>query len=364
MSFRRELHSRARQMRRTVVLAEGWDERVQRAARLIEDAAIANTIVLRQDDLPRLDDVADLLRTRRPEQAPDDARAAELASNPIVHAVGLVALGDADAAVGGVTCPTADVVRAALWLVGAAEGVDTVSSAFYMFLPDHPAPPDAQGHRGTGAGEVGGTARGIRRHQEASGAVPPVRPSARLPAVEGWGKAGVLTFTDAGVVPDPTAAQLAEIALSAARDRRRIVGDEPVVAFLSYSTKGSAAGPRVAKVRQAVERFTRLAPDIVCDGELQGDAALIPEVARQKAVDSPVAGRANVLVFPDLDSGNIAYKLVQRLAGAVAIGPIIQGLAKPVADLSRGASAEDIVDVAAVTTLQADQLSFIQQEDT
>ena len=375
MSFRRELHSRARQMRRTVVLAEGWDERVQRAARLIEDAAIANTIVLRQDDLPRLDDVADLLRTRRPEQAPDDARAAELASNPIVHAVGLVALGDADAAVGGVTCPTADVVRAALWLVGAAEGVDTVSSAFYMFLPDHPGLPDAQGHRGTGAGEAGGTARGIRRHQEASGAVPSFGPSAlpsdatavppyRPTAVEGWGKAGVLTFTDAGIVPDPTAAQLAEIALSAARDRRRIVGDEPVVAFLSYSTKGSAAGPRVAKVRQAVERFTRLAPEIACDGELQGDAALIPDVARQKAVDSPVAGRANVLVFPDLDSGNIAYKLVQRLAGAVAIGPIIQGLAKPVADLSRGASAEDIVDVAAVTMLQADQLSFIQQEDT
>ena len=360
MAFRRELHNRARQLRRTVVLAEGWDERVQGAAQHLEDAGIAQAIVLRPDDLPRLDDVAALLRSRRPEQAPDDARAAELASNPIVHAAGLVALGTADAAVGGATCPTADVVRAALWLVGAADGITTVSSAFYMCLPDHPALPDAEGQSGTGADRASG---GIKGHQEASRAVPPVRPSARLPVVEGWGEAGVLTFTDAGVVPDPTAAQLAEIAFSAARDRRRIVGDEPVVAFLSYSTKGSAGGPRVAKVRDAVERFTRLAPDIVCDGELQGDAALVPDVARRKASDSPVAGRANVLVFPDLDSGNIAYKLVQRLAGSVAIGPIIQGLAKPVADLSRGASTEDIVDVAAVAILQTDSPSFIQRED-
>ena len=357
MSFRRELHNRARQLRRTVVLAEGWDERVQGAAQLLEDAEIARTIVLRPDHLPRLDDVAALLRTRRPKQAPDDARAAELASNPILHAAGLVALGAADAAVGGATCPTADVVRAALWLVGAADGIATVSSAFYMCLPA------AEAAEAGEAGEAEGAARGIKGHQEASRAVPPVRPSARLPVVDGWGSAGVLTFTDAGVVPDPTADQLAEIALSAARDRRRIVGDEPVVAFLSYSTKGSAGGPRVAKVRDAVERFTRLAPDIVCDGELQGDAALVPDVARRKAPDSPVAGRANVLVFPDLDSGNIAYKLIQRLAGSVAIGPIIQGLAKPVADLSRGASTEDIVDVAAVAILQTDSLSFIQRED-
>ncbi len=354
MAFRRELHNRARQLRRTVVLAEGWDERVQGAAQLLEDAEIAHTIVLRPDDLPRLDDVAALLRTRRPKQAPDDARAAELASNPIVHAAGLVALGAADAAVGGATCATADVVRAALWLVGAADGIETVSSAFYMFLPAAEA---------AEAAEAGEAASGIKGHLEASRALPSFRPSVLPPDADGWGETGVLTFTDAGVVPDPTAAQLAEIALSAARDRRRIVGDEPVVAFLSYSTKGSAGGPRVAKVRDAVERFTRLAPDIVCDGELQGDAALVPDVARRKASDSPVAGRANVLVFPDLDSGNIAYKLVQRLAGAVAIGPIIQGLAKPVADLSRGASTEDIVDVAAVAILQTDPLSFIQQED-
>ena len=348
MGFRRELHRRASQLQRTVVLAEGWDERVGVAARLLDEAGIARTVVLQPGRLPRVDDVAALLRERRPDKVPDDARAAELASNPIVCAVGLVALGEADAAVAGATCPTAEVVRSALWLLGAASGIETVSSAFYMYLPT----PSPTGGETLGNREV--AARGIRRGQGA-GASPGIPP--------GWGASGVLTFTDAGVVPDPTAAQLAEIALSAARDRRRIVGDEPVVAFLSYSTKGSAAGPRVAKVAEAVERFGELAPDIVCDGELQGDAALVPEVAERKASGSPVAGRANILVFPDLDSGNIAYKLVQRLAGAVAVGPIIQGLAKPVADLSRGASADDIVDVAAVAILQTHQPSLTGQED-
>ena len=339
MGFRWELHRRASELQRTVVLAEGWDKRVRVAADLLDKAGIARTVVLRPGRLPRVDDVAALLRERSPDKVSDDARASELASNPIVCAVGLLALGDADVAVAGATCPTAEVVRSALWLLGAAPGLETVSSAFYMYLPTVPASPS--GGETQGDGEA--AARGIRSDHGAGG-IPP-----------GWGASGVLTFTDAGVVPDPTAAQLAEIALSAARDRRRIVGDEPVVAFLSYSTKGSAAGPRVAKVAEAVERFGELAPDIVCDGELQGDAALVPEVAKRKASGSPVAGRANILVFPDLDSGNIAYKLVQRLAGAVAVGPIIQGLSKPVADLSRGASADDIVDVAAVAILQTHQ---------
>jgi len=202
--------------------------------------------------------------------------------------------------VGGATFPSGDTIRAALWTVGTAPGIATVSGAFYMVRDET-----------------------------------------------------VLTFTDCAVVPEPTPAQLADAGAAAARDRRRIVGDEPVVAFLSYSTRGSATGERVERVRQAVSILQARGPGFVCDGELQGDAALVADVAARKAPGSPVAGRANVLVFPDLDSGNIAYKLVQRLGGWEAIGPILQGLARPVADLSRGATADDIVDTAVVAVLQA-----------
>lgn len=223
---------------------------------------------------------------------------------PLARAVGMLTGGDVDGVVAGATHTSAEVIRAGLRGVGLREGVRTLSSSFFMEVRDF---------RGRGP--------------------------------------EVLTFTDAGVVPSPGPRGLAEIAGEAVRLRRRVVGDEPRVAFLSYSTRGSASGRSVDRVRGAVERFREAFPEVPADGELQADAALIPAVARAKAPGSAAGGSANILVFPSLDAGNIAYKLVERLAGARALGPILQGLKSPLNDLSRGASVEDIVHVATITAL-------------
>ncbi len=301
MTFRDSVYARARRARRRIVLPEGGDDRVRAAAAKIEGLGIGQVQLL-DATAPRtpLPEMIGLLRERHPARFTSATAAAAALEHPLTYGAALVALGRADVMVGGATYPSGDTIRAALWTVGMAEGITTVSGAFYLVRGDT-----------------------------------------------------VLTFTDCAVVPEPTPAQLAESAVAAARDRRRIVGDEPVIAFLSYSTKGSAAGPRVARVRQAVDLLTQWRPDFAFDGELQTDAALVPDVAARKAAGSRAAGRANVLVFPDLDSGNIGYKLVQRLGGWEAVGPILQGLARPVADLSRGATADDIVDTAAVAVLQA-----------
>jgi phosphate acetyltransferase len=310
-----------------IVFPEATDERILTAVNQIVEQHIAEPIligekeaivplaakhiskidkipIVSQAQFPRFQDYVSAYCSRR-ENATEKI-AEKLLKKPLLFGAMMVAQGDADGIVCGVAHTTSSVIQAASLTIGFQAGITAPSSFFIMVIPEFRGEKDK-----------------------------------------------VLIFADAAVSIKPASQQLAEIAVVTGRNVKNLLGIEPKIALLSFSTKGSATHEDTERVIQATELAKKLAPDLLIDGELQADAALIPAVAQKKVKESPVAGQSNVLIFPDLNSGNIAYKLVQYLGEAKAIGPFLQGFAKPVSDLSRGASVEDIVGVTAVTSVQA-----------
>ncbi|MHA7109489.1 phosphate acetyltransferase [Sunxiuqinia elliptica] len=319
----------AQSYQKRIVLPEGNEPRTLRATEIILNENIARIILLGNPVEimqaaeecgvnikgavlvdPKTDErrshYADLMVEIRKSKGLTKEEALEMLNDPLVFAPMMIKNGDADGEIAGAINATGDVLRPAFQFVKTLPGVSVVSGAFLMFVND-----------------------------------------------PHFGHDGILVFADCAVMPDPDERQLAEIAVTTAKTAKSIVGMEPRVAMLSFSTKGSAQHERVSKVENATRIAKELDSTVKIDGELQLDAALIPEVAKLKAPDSEVAGRANVLVFPGLEAANIGYKLVQRLAKAEAIGPVLQGMAAPINDLSRGCSVSDIVNMAAITSNQA-----------
>lgn len=330
MDLLQDIITRAKANKQRIVLPEGTEERTLRAAdKLLADGVASIILIgnkteisqlaasygLKNIDLATIVDplnhekkaaYADLLFQLRQKKGMTPEKAAVLVENPLYLGCLMIKAGDADGEIAGAQNTTGDVLRPALQIVKTAPGISCVSGAFLMFLKD-----------------------------------------------KSYGDDGLLVFADCAVMPNPTAAELAQIAVSTAQTTRDIVGADPKVAMLSFSTKGSASHEMVDKVVEATRLAKEMAPDLKIDGELQADAAIVDVVAAQKAPGSEIAGKANVLVFPTLEVGNIAYKLVQRLAGAQAVGPILQGIAAPVNDLSRGCSVDDIYKMVAIAANQA-----------
>lgn len=327
MNLIKKIRERAKIAKKTIVLAEGTDERVIEAAGILQREKLSKVVLLGNEKMikakidvlkvqgleiinpensDKSDEYASLLFELRKHKGMTLEQARELIKDPIWYGTLMVKNQDVDGMVAGANTATADVFRPAFQVVKTAPGMNIVSSAFIMIVSNC-----------------------------------------------NLGKDGVMLFADCAINPNPDAKQLAEIAMASANTWRALVDDEPKVAMLSFSTKGSAKHELIDKVIEATDIVRKLAPELSIDGELQADAALVPNVAQKKAPTSKVAGAANVLVFPDLGAGNIGYKLVERLANAEAIGPITQGLAKPINDLSRGCSVNDIVNVVSITALQA-----------
>ncbi len=332
MELLNRIKEQARTAKQRIVLPEGNEERTMRAANEIVEQGIAEIIlignpselkelakdwglehVLNGDirivdpaDHPKKEAYVDLMLQIRASKGLTREDAERLILNPLYLSVMMIKAGDADGEVAGAGNATGDVLRPAFQYVKTKPGISVVSGAFIMLLKD--------------------------KH---------------------YGENGMMIFADCAVHPNPTAPELAQIAVETGKTTRAIVGMEPRIAMLSFSTKGSAKHEMVDKVVEATKLAQEMAPDMKIDGELQADAAIVPGVGAKKAPDSKIAGRANVLVFPTLEVGNIAYKLVQRLADAEAIGPILQGMAAPINDLSRGCSVSDIVNLVAITACQS-----------